>query len=88
MNPQYQEWNLQRRKIMKITLQAKDHIRWRIKILCTSSFQCPQVMKILDAKAAVDKECKKLETIPAWQLEKVKSKKEVIKESQKKKTKK
>ena len=33
----------------------------------------PQAMKIPDAKAAVDKEWKKLETIPAWQLEKVKS---------------
>ena len=34
----------------------------------------PQVMKIPDAKAAVDKEWKKLETIPAWDLRKVKSK--------------
>ena len=38
-------------------------------------------MKIPDAKAAVDKEWKKLETNPAWQLEKVKSKKEVILEA-------
>ena len=29
----------------------------------------PQAMKIPDAKAAVDKEWKKLETIPAWNLE-------------------
>ena len=35
----------------------------------------PLAMKILDAKAAVDQEWKKLETISAWQLEKVKSKK-------------
>ena len=35
----------------------------------------PQARKILDAKAAVDREWKKLETIPAWQLDKVKSKK-------------
>ena len=34
-----------------------------------------QAMKIPDAKAAVDKEWKKLETLPAWRLEKVKSKK-------------
>ena len=40
----------------------------------------PQAMKIPDAKAAVDKEWKKLETIPAWDVRKVKSKKEVIKE--------
>ena len=38
----------------------------------------PQAMKNPDAKAAVDKEWKKLETIPVWQLEKVQSKKEVI----------
>ena len=43
----------------------------------------PQAMKIPDAKAAVDKERKKLQTIPAWDVRKVKSKKEVIKEAQK-----
>ena len=32
-------------------------------------------MKIPDAKAAVDKEWKKFETIPAWDLRKAKSKK-------------
>ena len=47
----------------------------------------PQAMKIPDAKAAVDKEWKKLETIPAWDVKKVKSKKEVIKEAQKNNTK-
>ena len=36
-----------------------------------------QAMKILDAKAAVDKEWKKFETIPAWLLDKVKSEKVV-----------
>ena len=41
-----------------------------------------QAMSILDAKAAVDKEWKKLETIPAWSLEEVESKKEVILEAQ------
>ena len=44
-------------------------------------------MKILDAKAEVDKEWKKLKTIPAWRLEKVKSKKEVILEAQRDKKK-
>ena len=48
------------------------------------SIPMPQAMKIPDAKAAVDKEWKKLETIPAWDVRKVKSKKEVIKEAQKK----
>ena len=36
----------------------------------------------LDAKAAVDKEWEKLEKMPAWQMTKVKSKKEVIREAQ------
>ena len=35
----------------------------------------PQAMIILDARAAVDNEWKKLETIPAWILKKVKGKK-------------
>ena len=42
----------------------------------------PQATKIPDAKAAVNKDWKKLKTIPAWQLEKVKSKKQVILEAQ------
>ena len=46
-----------------------------------------QAMKIPDAKAAVDQEWKKLETISAWRLEKVKSKKEVILEAQRDKNK-
>ena len=39
-------------------------------------------MKIPDAKAAVDKEWKKLETIPAWDVREVQSKEEVKKEAQ------
>ena len=42
----------------------------------------PQAMKIPDAKAALDEEWKKLETTPAWNLEKVKSKKEAILQAQ------
>ena len=41
----------------------------------------PQAMKILAAKAAVDKEWEKLETFSAWNLTKVRSKKEVIDEA-------
>ena len=43
----------------------------------------PEAMKIPDAKAAVDKEWKVLETIPPRQLDKVKRKKEVILKAQK-----
>ena len=41
----------------------------------------PQAMKIPAAKAAVDKEWEKLEKILAWDLTKVRSKKEVIDEA-------
>ena len=41
----------------------------------------PQAMKIPHAQAAVHKEWKKLETIPAWQVEKMKSKKDIILEA-------
>ena len=47
----------------------------------------PQAMKIPNAKAAVDKEWEKLETTPAWQWEKVKSKLEVSLEAQREKKK-
>ena len=46
-----------------------------------------QAMEILDAKAAVDKEWKKLETIKAWPMAKMKSKKDVILEAQREKKK-
>ena len=41
----------------------------------------PQAMKIPAAKAAVDKEWEKLEKIPAWNVTKVRNKKEVIDEA-------
>ena len=41
----------------------------------------PQAMKIPAAKAAVDKEWEKLEKISAWNMTKVRSKKEVIDEA-------
>ena len=43
----------------------------------------PKAMKIPDAKAAFDKDCAKLEKIPAWQLTKVRNKKEVVDEARK-----
>ena len=41
----------------------------------------PQAMKIPAAKATVDQKWEKLEKIPAWNLTKVRSKKEVIDET-------
>ena len=45
----------------------------------------PQAMKIPDATAAANKEWEKLAKIPAWNLEKMKSEKDVILEAQKEK---
>ena len=42
----------------------------------------PKAIKLPDAKAAVDKQWKTLETIPVWKLEKVLYKKKVILEAQ------
>ena len=47
-----------------------------------AKFSMLQAVKILDAKASVDKEWEKLEQLPAWQLAKVRSKKEVVLEAQ------
>ena len=41
----------------------------------------PQALKVPAAKAAVDKEWEKLEKISAWNLTKVRSKKQVIEEA-------
>ena len=62
-------------KIMKIILQGYNLVHKFIPM--------SQVMKIPDAKAAVDKESEKLEKIPAWQLTKVRNKKKVIDEARK-----
>ena len=42
--------------------------------LVHTRIQMPKAIKIRDAEAAVDKEWEKLEKLPAWQLNKVKSK--------------
>ena len=90
MNPQSNKWNPLYLK------NHEDHIvgkgftsmtHYTTIFLAHKFILVPQAMKIPDAKAAVDKEWKKLETIPVWNLEKVKSKKEVILEAQRDKKK-
>ena len=66
---------------MKTILQEKETIHYSIIIWYTNLFLCPQAMKTPAAKSAVDKECEKLEKIPAWNLTKVRSKSEVIDEA-------
>ena len=72
MNPQGNEWNLLNLQNMKVAVQAK--VSMIHHNLVHKFIPMPQAMKIPDAKAAVDKEWKKLETIPEWQPEKVKIK--------------
>ena len=62
-------------------MQAKATILHSTTIWFINLFFLPQALKILAAKAAVDKEWEKLEKILAWNLTKVKSKKEVIDEA-------
>ena len=70
MNPQGHEWNLLHSQYMRIALQAKVSPRWPLAIWFTNSFQCLKRWKFRMQKLhAVDKEWKKLETTPAWQLE-------------------
>ena len=73
-NAQESVWKDLFTKIMKIILQGKEWIRWTITMLC-AIFPVPKIMKIPEAKAAVEKGWEKLEKIPAWQLTKVRNKK-------------
>ena len=66
---------------MKTILQETETIHHSIFNLVHKFNPMPQAMKIPAAKAAVDKECEKLEKISAWNLTKVRSKKEVIDEA-------
>ena len=81
MNPQDCVWKNLYRIIMKTMLQERETNHCNITIWFTKLIPMPQAMKIPAAKAAVDKECEKLEKISAWNLTKVRSKKEVIDEA-------
>ena len=69
------------RLIMKTILQEKVTIHCSITIWYTNLFLCTKAMKFSAVKAAVDKEWEKLEKISAWNLTKVRRKKEVIDEA-------
>ena len=81
MNLRESVWEIRYRIIMKIILQEKVRIHYSTTILVHKFIPMPQAMKIPAAKAAVDKEWEKLEKISAWNLTKVKSKKDVIDEA-------
>ena len=81
MNPQECVWEIRNRIIMKTVLQEKVRIHYSTIILVHKFIPMPQAMKIPAAKAAVDKEWEKWRKISAWNLTKVKSKKQEIEEA-------
>ena len=81
MNLQDCGWEIHHQIIMKTTMQEKETIHYSIIIWLTSFILMPQAMKIPAPKAAVDKEWEKMEKISAWNLTKIKSKKQVIDEA-------
>ena len=81
MNLQDCVWKNLYRITMRTMLQEEGTIHCNIIIWYTKFISMPQAMKIPAAKAAVDKEWEKLEKISAWNLTKVRSKKEVIDEA-------
>ena len=74
-------WENHYQIIMKTILQEKVTIHYSITNLVHKFIPMPQAIKIPPAKAAVDKEWEKLEKFSAWNLTKVRSKKEVIDEA-------
>ena len=78
MNLRGSAWKELRQKIMKIALPGRDSIRWVITTLRATLSQCPS-----DENPGCEsrrwQRMEELDTIAAWQLDKVKSKKEVIK---------
>ena len=82
VNPQGCVWESHYRLIMKTILQEEETLNSLQHYNLVHKFIfVPQAMKIIAAKAAVDKEWEKLEKIPEWDLTKVRSKKEVIDEA-------
>ena len=75
-------WENHCRLITKTTLQAKEVINSLQHFHLVHKFiPLPQAMQIPAVKAAVDKEWEQLEKFSAWNLTKVRSKKEVIDEA-------
>ena len=80
MNPPECVWDTLNLIITKTILQEKNENSLQHYNLVHKFIPMPHAMKIPAAKAAVDKEWEKLEKISAWNLTKIKNKKEVIDE--------
>ena len=83
MSPQESVWNLLFQEITRITPLKKGFKSTNHSNLVHKFIPMPHAMKIPDPKAAVEKEWEKLEKLSAWQMTKVKSKKHVLLEAQK-----
>ena len=81
VNLQGHVWENLYRLITKTTLQEKGDNSLQHYNFVHKFILMPQAMKIPAAKAAVDQEWEKLEKLSAWNLTKVRSKKEVIDEA-------
>ena len=81
VNPQECVWKNLHQIAMRIILQEEGENSLQHYNLVHKFIPMPQAMKIPAATAAVDEEWKKLEKISAWNLTKVKSKKQVIDEA-------
>ena len=76
MNPPECVWGILNLQITKTILQKKGENSLQHYNLVHKFIPMPQAMNIPAAKAAVDQEREKLEKISAWNLTKVKSKKQ------------
>ena len=74
-------WEIHYQIIMKTILQEKETIHYSITQFGSQIYSYASSHEIPAAKAAVDKEWEKLEKISAWNLTKVRSKKDVIDEA-------
>ena len=75
------EWNILYLQNTKTTLQARVSLRWSIATWFTNLVLCFRPWRFRMHKRQWTRNGKKLQTIPAWQLEKVKCKEEVILEA-------
>ena len=80
MNLRESVWEIRYRIIIKTIFAGPGENSLQHYNLVHKLIPMPQAMKIPAAKAAVDKEWEKLEKISAWNMTKVRSKKEVIDE--------
>ena len=81
MNPQECVWEIRYRIIMKTILQEKQKIHYSTTTWYTNLFLCLKLLKNSSSKSSSGQGMGKLEKIAAWNLTKVRSKKEVIDEA-------